>query len=54
MLASDRRAASKAIVENKGLAPHKPRKNRNPRVKKKVERRMGDGGGMSGYSSLGY
>ncbi len=25
-----------------------------PRVKKKVERRMGDGGGMSGYSSLGY
>ena len=25
-----------------------------PRIKKKVERRMGDGGGMSGYSSLGY
>ena len=25
-----------------------------PRVKKKIERRMGDGGGMSGYSSLGY
>ena len=25
-----------------------------PRVKKKVERRMGDGGGMSGYSSVGY
>jgi hypothetical protein len=25
-----------------------------PREKKKVERRMGDGGGMSGYSSLGY
>ena len=25
-----------------------------PRVKNKVERRMGDGGGMSGYSSLGY
>ena len=24
------------------------------RIKKKVERRMGDGGGMSGYSSLGY
>ena len=25
-----------------------------PRIKKKVERRMGDGGGMSGYSTLGY
>ena len=25
-----------------------------PRVKKKVERRMGDGGGMSGYSTIGY
>ena len=25
-----------------------------PRIKKKVERRMGDGGGMSGYSSIGY
>ena len=25
-----------------------------PRIKKKVERRMGDGGGMSGSSSLGY
>ena len=25
-----------------------------PRIKKKIERRMGDGGGMSGYSSLGY
>ena len=25
-----------------------------PRIKNKVERRMGDGGGMSGYSSLGY
>ena len=25
-----------------------------PRIEKKVERRMGDGGGMSGYSSLGY
>ena len=37
VLSSDRRAASKAIVENKGLAPHKPRKNRNPRVKKKVK-----------------
>ena len=25
-----------------------------PRIKKKVERRMGDGGGMSGYSTIGY
>ena len=24
------------------------------RIKKKVERRMGDGGGMSGYSTIGY
>ena len=37
VLGGDRRAASKAIVGNKGLAPHKPRKNRNPRVKKKVK-----------------
>ena len=25
-----------------------------PRIKKKVERRMGDGGGMSGNSTIGY
>ncbi len=25
-----------------------------PRIKKKVERRMGDGGGLSGYSTIGY
>ena len=35
--ADDRRAASRAVVRNKGLAPHRTNKYRNPRVKKKIK-----------------
>ena len=35
--ADDRRAASRAGVRNKGLAPHRTNKYRNPRVKKKIK-----------------
>ena len=47
----------KAEFEQKKEEAAKPRAGpgvATPRIKKKVERRMGDGGGMSGYSSLGY
>ena len=66
----DKKAAQKKIDDAKPLQEKikkefdakkeeaaKPRQGpgvATPRVKKKVERRMGDGGGMSGYSSLGY
>lgn len=35
--ADDRRAASRAVVRNKGLAPHRTSKYRNPRVKKRIK-----------------
>ena len=35
--ADDRRAASRAVVRNMGLAPHRTNKYRNPRVKKKIK-----------------
>ena len=47
----------KAEFDAKKEEASKPRSGpgvATPRIKKKVERRMGDGGGMSGYSSLGY
>ena len=47
----------KAEFDAKKEEASKPRQGpgvATPRIKKKVERRMGDGGGMSGYSSLGY
>ena len=47
----------KAEFDAKKEAASKPRPGpgvATPRIKKKVERRMGDGGGMSGYSTLGY
>ena len=47
----------KAEFDAKKEEAAKPRQGpgvATPRIKKKVERRMGDGGGMSGYSSLGY
>ena len=66
----DKKAAQKKIDDAKPLQEKikkefdakkeeasKPRQGpgvATPRIKKKVERRMGDGGGMSGYSSLGY
>lgn len=34
-LVDGRRAASREIVQNRGLAPRKPKNNRNPRVKKR-------------------
>mmetsp|Transcript_3604 Transcript_3604/g.11093 ORF Transcript_3604/g.11093 Transcript_3604/m.11093 type:complete len:141 (-) Transcript_3604:145-567(-) len=35
-VADGRRAAPREIVENRGLAPHRPKVNRNPRLKRRL------------------